>query len=291
MAEETQEREPEKTTESSGGPLAGERLATARREKQITVEEIAKELHIDDYKVRALERNDFEILGAPVFAKGHLRKYAQLVDIPVEDVLADYYSLNRTVGMPPLVGRTRRPSREINLVPWLVALVLLLLGGAVYWWFFEREVPPPPAVDTDNGRVSMPAPADGNPDAIPEEADETPPEPEDDAVPPESATTSPAVRPAPTTNRPPASTAAAGDVQLAVLYSGDCWTEITDAAGDRLFFGLGKSGRTVTVSGTPPLSVLFGDADNVRLQLNGADYAIPAASRRGQTARLSIQAP
>ena len=53
----------------SGGSLAGERLARARREKQISIDEIAKELHIYYYKVRALERNDFEVLGAPVFAK------------------------------------------------------------------------------------------------------------------------------------------------------------------------------------------------------------------------------
>ena len=60
------------------GPLAGERLAVARRNQQITVLEIAKELHLDEHKVRALEQNDFDVLGAPVFAKGHLRKYAQL---------------------------------------------------------------------------------------------------------------------------------------------------------------------------------------------------------------------
>ena len=61
--------------------MAGERLAIARREQQIPVIEIAKELHLDEPKVRALERNEFDVLGAPVFAKGHLRKYAQLVDV------------------------------------------------------------------------------------------------------------------------------------------------------------------------------------------------------------------
>ena len=62
-------------------PVAGERLAIARRELQISVLEIAKELHLDEAKVRALERNEFDVLGAPVFAKGHLRKYAELVHV------------------------------------------------------------------------------------------------------------------------------------------------------------------------------------------------------------------
>ena len=78
------------------------------------------------------------------------------------------------------------------------------------------------------------------------------------------------------------------DVRLSVTFLGDCWTEITDASGRRLFFQLGRSGRTVNVSGTAPLNVLFGDADNVDIRVNGEDFAIPAANRRGRTARLTI---
>ena len=43
------------------GPRGGERLAEARRERQIAVIEIAKELHLDEHKVRALERNEFDL--------------------------------------------------------------------------------------------------------------------------------------------------------------------------------------------------------------------------------------
>jgi cytoskeleton protein RodZ len=78
------------------------------------------------------------------------------------------------------------------------------------------------------------------------------------------------------------------DVRLSVTFSGDCWTEITDASGRRLFFQLGRSGRTVNVSGPGPLSVLFGDAANVELRVNGEDFTIPASARRGLTARFSI---
>ena len=40
--------------DESAGPKGGERLAEARRALQITVLEIAKELHLDEFKVRAL---------------------------------------------------------------------------------------------------------------------------------------------------------------------------------------------------------------------------------------------
>ena len=81
-----------------------------------------------------------------------------------------------------------------------------------------------------------------------------------------------------------------GDGQMRVLltYSGDCWTEVTDAGGRRLFFDLGKDGRTVELSGEAPFNVLFGNAENVRIRVNGSERAITAAERRGRTARLSI---
>ena len=77
-------------------------------------------------------------------------------------------------------------------------------------------------------------------------------------------------------------------MRLSISYSGDCWTEITDASGRRLFFDLGKAGRTVSLSGEAPFNVLFGDAANVSLEVNGGRFEIPAADRRGRTARLTI---
>ena len=47
----------------------------------------------------------------------------------------------------------------------------------------------------------------------------------------------------------------------------------------------------VNVSGQAPLSVLFGNADNVSVRVNGADYAIAPGDRRGLTARFTILAP
>ena len=80
-------------------------------------------------------------------------------------------------------------------------------------------------------------------------------------------------------------------IQLVVTFSADCWTEISDAGGRRLFFEMGRSGTSVEVSGEAPLSVLFGNADSVSLRVNGADYSIAAADRRGRTAHLTLYTP
>ena len=81
MADDKDKTEAEPSSAKPEEPQGGARLAKARRALQIPVVEIAKELHLDEPKVKALERNEFDVLGAPVFAKGHLRKYAQLVRV------------------------------------------------------------------------------------------------------------------------------------------------------------------------------------------------------------------
>lgn len=286
MTDETDNKEVSDNGAGSDGLLAGERLAEARREQQISVLEVAKELHLDEPKVRALERNEFEVLGAPVFAKGHLRKYAQLVGVEIDDVLVDYYSLNRSVGMPPVVGKVRKPVREMSPGPWIVAIVVLIIAATAYWWFVEREpapepvsvVTPPPDVALENTRSEDLAAAVN--DTVPQVS----------AQYPEANTEEPEAGPAtaPPQEPPPL---AEGDIRLGLEFTGECWTEITDAAGQRLFFDLGRDGRSVEVTGRAPLSVLFGNANNVSIEVNGASYAISPSDRRGETARLTIISP
>jgi cytoskeleton protein RodZ len=294
------------------GPLGGERLAEARREKQISVLEIAKELHVEEAKIRALENNEFDVLGAPVFAKGHLKKYSQLVGVDHDDVLADYYRLTRSQEMPPVIVQRQKPRRELSPGPLIAAIILLALLALTYWLLIERPftAPPGPAA-VPSAAPETRAPLESEPV---ESEVETAPAVETTAPGgDEAAAEQPAAEPlaaeaveqmpADVPQEPPAlaqqqpaavvdntAGAAAGEdeVRLSVTFLGDCWTEITDASGRRLYFQLGRSGRTVNVSGPGPLTVLFGDANNVDVRVDGEDFTIPAANRRGRTARLTI---
>ena len=79
-----------------------------------------------------------------------------------------------------------------------------------------------------------------------------------------------------------------GEVRVSITFLGECWTDIRDASGRRLFYDTGYEGQTVNVSGEAPLSVLFGVADNVSMTVNGRDFAIADADRRGRTARFML---
>ena len=276
MSDENEKRDEIAQDEEAQGPMAGERLAEARREQQIAVIEIAKELHLDEYKVRALESNDFDVIGAPVFAKGHLRKYAQLVKVDEADVMADYYQLNRTAGAPPVISTRPRPRQVMSPGPWVAVIVVIVVVATAYWWFAARETVSEPPV---TGEIA-PLPQDTEPldeqqTDIADEAQDVVADEPIIAVEPEPAVEAVAV-------------VDDSVMRLSISYSGDCWTEITDASGRRLFFDLGKAGRTVNLSGEAPFNVLFGDAANVSLEVNGGRFEIPAADRRGRTARLTI---
>lgn len=277
---------------SEDGPRGGERLAAARRERQITALEIAKELHLDEVKVRALEKNDFDALGAPVFAKGYLRKYAQLVGVVEADVLADYYRMTRSSELPPVVtGRARR-SKETSPGPWIAALAILVVAAGAYWWFAGR--------DTGTPIVEPPGPTEPEPAEIePERTEPVRPEPAqpEETVPAvtETRTALPQPEQQRTVDLLPVAVdeTLADDLQLslAMLFSGECWTEIIDADGRQLFFNMGRAGQSVSVRGKAPISALFGNIANVSIQVDGGDYALPVARNPNGTVRVTIVKP
>ena len=284
MSEEDDKPVEEATEPEKEGPLAGERLAVARRGQQISVLEVAKELHLDEHKVRALERNEFDALGAPVFAKGHLRKYAQLVGVDVDDVFTDYYRMTHTADIPPVVIGRPRTSHELSPGPWIAVIAVIVVAAASYFWFTSRSE-----------TTSSPTPAAEAP-LVPEQAVEDSPVRQEPVV---VTTTAPEEAPVvsePVVENPLADTGRQsalgdGEVLLSLNFTGDCWTEISDATGRRLLFDMGRSGRTVELSGQAPFDVLFGNIENVSVRVDGSAYTVTPSNPGSRTARLTIMAP
>ncbi len=282
MTDEIEDQEGEADSAEAEGPVGGERLSEARREQQISVIEIAKELHLDEPKVRALERNEFDVLGAPVFAKGHLKKYAQLVNVDPDDVLVDYYQLTRSTTSPPVILTRPRSGKELSPGPWIAVIVIVIVVVTAFWWF-TRPAEPVPEVQTE--------------DALPTQAlDESPSPAVSDEVSTDAATqvAEPVVeeelvvQEEPEPEPEPEPVLEDGQLHVLVTYTGDCWTEITDASGRRLLFALGQDGRTVELSGAEPFNVLFGNPGNVSIRVNGEERALPPTNRPDRPMRLTL---
>lgn len=98
--------------------------------------------------------------------------------------------------------------------------------------------------------------------------------------------TAPVVPAAPTANAE-AAAPVAGDGQVQLQFSADCWAQVTDGRGKVIFSGLKHKGDSVSVSGKPPLSVRLGVARAAQVSYNGQPVDI-APFTSGETARLKL---
>ena len=86
--------------------FVGDSLKQARKSKQMEVEDVAKQLYINPSIITHLEEENYGQIGAEVFIKGHLKNYAQFLDLPVEKILAslpeDIYIKGQDVLTPKI---------------------------------------------------------------------------------------------------------------------------------------------------------------------------------------------
>ena len=68
--------------------FVGDSLKQARKSKKMEVEDVAQQLYINPSIITHLEEENFDQIGAEVFIKGHLKNYAQFLELPVEKILA-----------------------------------------------------------------------------------------------------------------------------------------------------------------------------------------------------------
>lgn len=289
-------------------PTAGEQLRKARDERNLTIQQVAQALHVDPWILEALEDNRFKDVGAPVFAKGHLRKYAVEVGLDEQTVMEAYYRAEDTPETPRLMTdtfsrprgeeRARLPVILVSIVLALLILVVLAMwlrkGGFGLQLDGSAEQTMPAAVGEDvtmNAEpvaipVSRAAVSGDNQDAGLPAADPPMDQPQVRSPVPASGDAGSALAPVPAAALP-----AADDSQrvVSIEFKNDSWVEIYDAGNRRLFFDLARAGTTRSVSGEPPLQVLLGDSEDVRVRVDGEVWPIPAEARRGKTARFTVR--
>ena len=86
---------------------------------------------------------------------------------------------------------------------------------------------------------------------------------------------------------PAAAAPVAGQGQVQVQFTSDCWTQVTDGSGKVLFSGLKRKGDSLAVNGKPPFSVRLGFARGAQVSYNGQPVDV-APFTSGETARLKL---
>ena len=117
----------------------GERLRSARKARALTLQQAAFTLRLEESVLRALEDERYEVLGAAVFVRGHLKAYAKLLGLSEEAILTAYRNSDPNADAPPKV--TRELEKPLTTTPGplailaavgfaLLALLLVYLLGA-----------------------------------------------------------------------------------------------------------------------------------------------------------------
>lgn len=295
----------EEVTELPSSP--GARLRREREARGLSEQQAAEALNLDPTVITVLEANDFGALGAPVFVKGHLRRYAHLLALGEDEIIGAYERSKQQLGEPTLVPKARlemAPVRGRPRWPWVVGgTAAFLVAAALLAYVSENGLPwsaepadepaagvtlPGESAETSSAPVGQEIGPAGaatgsatTPATIPAQTPGTTP-----GSAPVSGTTAPTtVASAPAT---PVAPPAAGQVTLQLRFSADSWVEIFDGSGKAVLYDLGKSGSERTLTATAPLSVTLGNAPAVTVAVNGRSLPPPAA--QGAIARFSIGA-
>lgn len=251
------------TTSEAGGEARcgiGARLRAAREARGLTILQAAEKLHVDARLLESLEAEDFAALGATVYARGHLRRYAELVG----ERPAELQSLFPAAAASPGPDLTRIPyrapdPRSSRLMTLAVLVLLVVAIAGVLWWVLTLpSVKPRPVSATIGGG----APGEASAAQL------------------MTALASASARAAPG--------AAGGEVQLAVQFYGLSWAQVSDASGRRLFEGLSAADSARTLSGAPPLRVIIGNAPGITVRLNGQRVALDGLVHRDGIARFQV---
>ncbi len=134
----------------------------------LTQLQMAEKLHVDPKVVESLEAERFEALGAPVFVRGHLKRYADFIGENHSELIGIYTAASAQPALPdltrlPKAAPDNKPSKLA--VPALLVLIAFVLLG-VFWWIFQSvrstsEIRPAPNARTVPVEPDFSAPADG----------------------------------------------------------------------------------------------------------------------------------
>jgi cytoskeleton protein RodZ len=261
----------------------GELLREERERRGLSVQQMADELHLDVKVINALESNDFQLLGVPVYARGYLRKYASLLGLSPELVIERYQALSDVPVVPEVLLTATasvpmlRPRVSLRVPLWIVAGAVTAAG--LLWlagWLLERLESRAPAQEPSSAAVVVPA------------TPEPELQPQAQVQPHTQPVEAPAVEPQ-VAETPSAAAPTGGTVTMRLQFSGASWAEIYDARGQRLMYGIGQQGQTRTLSGVPPLKVTLGAATAVSIEVN--DRPVPVPRRAGKdAARFTVAA-
>jgi cytoskeleton protein RodZ len=284
------------TKANSGFTSLGKCLQQARTAAGYTVQQIAAEMHLEPSVIDFIEQDRFKELGAPVFVKGHLRRYARIVSLDEALLCGLYDSLRdppRAVDPIPVSMNSVPEQRRLmpNWLLWCAATVFVVisagtivnkLGSSIEIPIYSNTTSSVQVVKQENSSTVIETPTAGTSATV-----ETKPNSILASVAPISTATARedeisvahASQPLP-----------AGQVAVTLRFTGDSWVEVYDANKRLLLQDMAHNSNVHDIAGVAPLRVVLGSSPQVELVINGHATSIPAKRINASVARFAIDA-
>jgi cytoskeletal protein RodZ len=213
-------------------------LRRQREVREISLREIAESSRISLRYLEAFEQDRFDLLPAPLFAKGFLREYAKFVGLDPDEVVNYYLSAAPREAGAERPQRSRlRPRPRISPVA-ILGAALFVLTLILAMWFLTTRVS-----GEDERRPAM-AP---------------PPAPEVPAAP--AAATEPE---------------ATAPIRVALDFHQKSWVEVF-VDGERAISEFRVQGESLRLSAQRELSLLLRNPSGVAVEVNGRPFVLPAS--------------
>jgi cytoskeleton protein RodZ len=270
----------------------GQRLRAGRERSGLSVAAAAEKLHLDPKVIEALESDRFAELGASVYVRGHLRRYADFVGEPGLEMVNAYSAREASPPPPDLtqIPHAEHRSDPRRLISPLVGLGCALVLASAIWWVLAGS---------RRGADSAGAAAPQGTSSTAAQAPSTPvPAVQAPAV---QLAGTPATTPAASAQKatgaatvtasvptPPEEKTPARQTTLRLELTSESWVEVYDSRGERLFYDVASAGSVQRIEGRPPLRVVLGNAAAVAVQVDGQTREIPAGAADGEGARFVV---
>lgn len=272
----------------------GEILLRARQKAGLTQEQVAKDLYMTVYKVKALETDDYNRLNSDTFARGYIRAYANLLKIDVVEVLAAYDQLMDEIRPQPVEHKQTVASQSGHKGAWhFLAIIGAFFIGLwlISVWFFDNHSDSQyvVAADTVSSLASTEKPKVAAPIAVTHSNEITVSSMSMSSsgssevsslvaatavssaasVAQVSQASSQILSSSSSEQSSSASSKKAALDEVAFSFRGESWLEVSDSRGDVLATELQAAGTSLKLVGVAPFDVKLGNAPVVDIQLNG----------------------
>jgi len=241
-------------------------LFRARREQMgLSPEDVAKRLKFSAHLVEAIESEQWEKLGAPIYAKSYITGYIRLLGLD-EAIRDEIPNINATPALKTITAARVEPAASSS--KWLLAALSILLLAALVAYLSLRQQPAESmSLDTLAG-VAMPVSTDAAATAAAQPV----------AIPGQNAAspTQPAIDMAP-------------DIELQLRNSRESWVEIRGTDNGVLYSGLIPAGQEFRHALDKAGRITLGNASTADVSIAGARRDL-AAVTNNDVARFSIGA-